>query len=729
VKVSSIDVRGFRSIDHAALSECGALNVLIGKNNSGKSNLLSAMQIFFGFLKESTLVASAKPPIGEATDWFERKTEDPVILTASLALTEDEMAQVRAAISNEAPQMRRAIEEVSSVTSLECELIFYRRPRLLGYISRISFDGQGGDGTRSIFGLTREAATEFVDRDQTLREFQAQLVGIERLSLRFDADNWRLFKDREASGSSGSLVRALLSDYPEDLNAALTSMIRSAESYDEYRDRLSTFTSEIRGRISELHSAETRLEFQTFSGESRAVPKYVSTIVNLIANQKVHHLLEQRKPIGQGEASRILRLKTSRGQGHVLKDIQNTVAELLGVEIDAFSSDSPPTRTSGMSAELDVDDFLVQVNGSGIREALRLVLDYEFERPEILMVEEPEVHLHPALEITMMQYLRKISASCQIFLTTHSTNFLDTADLRNVYLITKDNSTHSQLLNVEEAEEAIPQELGIRLSSLFMYDRLVFVEGPSDEQVLRTLASTLGLNLSRAGIGFVTTGGARNFSHYANAATLAFLAKRRVKLFFILDRDERDLPEIVKLQGQVAAFGELTVLQRRELENYMLDPRTLSRYLSSRTGSEVTITDVEEALKQATDTLLETAVERRVLRLTCRPVFPDREAVISRGDADFTDALREQLTEVEKHIAQLKENIPTLLTEVRTDVDSYSPDKKLASIPGDAILEFVFNKYGLRFSKRKDGPKIASMMSVGEIPSEISGILGHFTTS
>jgi putative ATP-dependent endonuclease of the OLD family len=213
-----------------------------------------------------------------------------------------------------------------------------------------------------------------------------QLVGIDRIQARTDADDWRVIKDRDVSPRSLSLSRARLSELPEDLTPVVVGMIRSSESYDEYRDRLSTYASEVRGRISDLQSAETTVEFHTFSGESRVVPKYVSTIVNLIGTQRVHHLSEQRKPIGPGEASRILRLKTSRGQGHVLKDIQNTVAELLGVEIDAFSSDSQPTRLTGMSAELDVDDFLVQVNGSGIREALRLILDYEFERPEILMV-------------------------------------------------------------------------------------------------------------------------------------------------------------------------------------------------------------------------------------------------------------------------------------------------------------------------------------------------------
>ncbi|NER06645.1 MAG: AAA family ATPase, partial [Okeania sp. SIO3C4] len=34
---------------------------------------------------------------------------------------------------------------------------------------------------------------------------------------------------------------------------------------------------------------------------------------------------------------------------------------------------------------------------------------FEFEQPNILLIEEPEIHLHPALEISMMRYLKRIT--------------------------------------------------------------------------------------------------------------------------------------------------------------------------------------------------------------------------------------------------------------------------------------------------------------------------------
>src|SRR5262249_34948471 len=149
-------------------------------------------------------------------------------------------------------------------------------------------------------------------------------------------------------------------------------------------------------------------------------------------------------------------------------------------------------------------------------------------------------HLHPALETSTMRFLKRISSTCQVFISTHSTNFLDTAEMNNVYLVSKDRSTHVRQLDLEGAEAQIPEELGIRLSSLFMYDCLVFVEGASDEAILREWASTLGVNFGQANVGFIAMGGVRNFAHYATEATLSFLSNRRVKMWFLVDRDEKD---------------------------------------------------------------------------------------------------------------------------------------------------------------------------------------------
>src|SRR5205085_3424433 len=120
-------------------------------------------------------------------------------------------------------------------------------------------------------------------------------------------------------------------------------------------------------------------------------------------------------------------------------------------------------------ARLDADNFLVQVNGSGIKEALRLLIDIELEKPSIMLIEEPEIHLHPALEMSMRRYLKSRSEKSQIFLTTHSTNFIDSGEYSSIYFVTKTNcATISTLLSADELVDVLPQELGLKPSSLFM---------------------------------------------------------------------------------------------------------------------------------------------------------------------------------------------------------------------------------------------------------------------
>jgi predicted ATP-dependent endonuclease of OLD family len=43
VKIQAIEVRRFRSIEKTRLTNCGGLNVLIGKNNAGQSDVLSTI--------------------------------------------------------------------------------------------------------------------------------------------------------------------------------------------------------------------------------------------------------------------------------------------------------------------------------------------------------------------------------------------------------------------------------------------------------------------------------------------------------------------------------------------------------------------------------------------------------------------------------------------------------------------------------------------------------------
>ena len=93
-----------------------------------------------------------------------------------------------------------------------------------------------------------------------------------------------------------------------------------------------------------------------------------------------------------------------------------------------------------------------------------------------------------------------------------------------------------------------------------MFDRLVFVEGPSDAAIIREWATTIGINLSRSNVGFITMEGSRNIAHFAAPATLSFLRKRQVKLWMLIDHDERDDAEIARLKHSLGQRANIRVL-------------------------------------------------------------------------------------------------------------------------------------------------------------------------
>ncbi|MGW0197735.1 ATP-dependent nuclease [Nonomuraea sp. NPDC003201] len=730
MRLTSIEIENFRSVERAALDSCGALNVLIGKNNAGKSNLLVALHRFFDFFKDESAASPDLPYLTIDTEAYQRNTSVPGKIVARLTPSDKESQALRAKIADEAPQMRNALEEIPSDATIECELVLQQHPKEVAYISRIEFVSSDKThnerrGTHLIYSVDIEAATDLATR---VRDISRLLDDSRRLSTRhiIDPEEWRMSRDRERTSRLAARRFIARFETSSETTGQIEQLYYSASTYEEFVTSIRDLASSLEDQAARLREASSKSRIQTFAGETNSVPGYMQTLISMIARMKVHYLTESRSPIGEAEARRILDLKTSRGRSDMLGRIQALVESLLGVRIDAFTADRPVRSARSepeIPAEIDVDDFLVQVNGSGIREALRVILDYEFERPNILLLEEPEVHLHPALESAMLQYLKSIGDHCQVFLTTHSTNFLDSPEFENVYMVTRAPSTSVQLIHVEEAEQALPSELGLRLSSLFMFDRLVFVEGPTDERVLRSLAAKADINLGKRNIGFIAIGGARNFGHYANSQILSFLSKRKVQIYFILDRDERSPEEIEGLRRRIGDLGKLWVLKQRELENYLINASTISRLLESRAGVQISAEDVEAVIENACEIHQSAALERAVLFQTFRPLTPDRDAVIKRGEVDFAPKVREEFERVKFEICRIEENLEAAIEQIKGDLLGTWDHDKRTRVPGDLVLETVFAHYGVKFKKQKDGLALAELMTREELPSEILDIL------
>lgn len=732
MQLTTARIRGFRSISDVTLARCGALNVIIGKNNAGKSNLLLALNAFFECITNGNPV-SISPPIGRAIDFHGGSPTAPIDISLTFDLSDLEVQHIREAIISAAPQMRNAVDGLNSNLSLVISVTIPQEVLAYAFVREIKLVKVAESDVLTehlILRVSPAAATELA---QSARHAQSRETGAEGVRRQIEgmrsfgtADVWDRVRGDFHTYMSYNRTEGLA----PDIIARVNELARQAENYDAFVESAGNFAISLESEANAMRLSPLRTNVETFAGNEDRLPAYALTILSLVAAIPVLYLTERREPIGRREASLLLDLKVSRGGSDQLRRIQQTVSNLLGVEIDAFRGDSGVRRVDS-PAELDVDRFVVQVNGAGIREALRLVLDYELKQPTLLLVEEPEIHLHPALETTMLRYLKSIGARCQIFVTTHSTNFLDTAEMKNVYLASRNGATSVQQIDTDEAEAILPRELGLRLSSLFMFDRLVFVEGPTDEEVLREWAATLDVNLGKASVGFISLGGVKNFAHYANQHTLGFLAKRQVGMWFVLDRDERDDAEIRRLRERLGDNARLVALERREIENYLLNPQAIARYLAERVAlepglhqREITAEQVARDLDECADELRSLALRNRVAKALCLPLYPDRNAVLAEEAIDmFEERLRQEMQRATEELAARTSRISEVTVAEREELDARWDREKLSLAPGDHLLDRVFRRYGMRFKKERDSVRLAGHLSAGEIDTGIAAFL------
>ena len=179
MRLESLRIRRYRSIEDAELPACGAFNVLIGRNNSGKSTILSAIRAFFTCIEDG--VASIDPPIRQQIDFFNRDTSVPIEILAQLSLSDADRRELIDGISAEAPQMRNAVDGLPTRLQLRVTLSIMPPPRRFAYVKKISLASSLGanPGEQLILLVSEATASELRER---LTETRKKRQDAERLS-------------------------------------------------------------------------------------------------------------------------------------------------------------------------------------------------------------------------------------------------------------------------------------------------------------------------------------------------------------------------------------------------------------------------------------------------------------------------------------------------------------------------------------------------------------------
>lgn len=128
----------------------------------------------------------------------------------------------------------------------------------------------------------------------------------------------------------------------------------------------------------------------------------------------------------------------------------------------------------------------------------------------ILLIEEPEAHIHPQLQMKLLNFIRKLGEqatnSVQSIISTHSPNLASKAKLENIFMM---NNGKAYSLRKEETllddEDYVFLEkfLDVTKANLFFAKGLIFVEGDAEEILLPTIASLLGKNLEDYGVSII----------------------------------------------------------------------------------------------------------------------------------------------------------------------------------------------------------------------------------
>lgn len=161
--------------------------------------------------------------------------------------------------------------------------------------------------------------------------------------------------------------------------------------------------------------------------------------------------------------------------------------------------------------------------GSGIQSAIVVALIQAFRELKrtgaILLIEEPEVYLHPHARRYFYNLLKELAnLNNQVFYTTHSTEFVSLPDYESLCIVRKKPVEGTELnqvqgLNIQPAskdELKLLTQFDARRNELFFARKVMLVEGDAERVILPMIFAIKGIDVNEDCISVIDVGGKNN---------------------------------------------------------------------------------------------------------------------------------------------------------------------------------------------------------------------------
>ena len=262
------------------------------------------------------------------------------------------------------------------------------------------------------------------------------------------------------------------------------------------------------------------------------------------------------------------------------------VDQMFDLEVTAFN------RKRGVSQP-------VEMMGKGMRSIYMLSLLETYigepgRLPSIIMVEDPEIFLHPQLEKACSELLYRLSKKNQVIFKTHSPTLLFNFNSRQIRQVVLDGDRYSVLREKTDIGRIL-DDLGYGASDLMNVSFVFIVEGKQDKSRLPLLLERYYSEVYDSQgrllrISIITTNSCTNIKTYANLKYMNQVYLRD-QFLMIRDGDGKD-PE--ELAGQLCRYYDernledvdrlpkvtrrnVLILKYYSFENYFLNPQVMAK--------------------------------------------------------------------------------------------------------------------------------------------------------